>query len=196
MIALVLGSAACVWADVTAALKLTSPGLVVAVNDMIVRWPLPLDCAATLHPDKLPRWLAARQDAGLPAPRQVWCHRQAKTVTNVTADWRGASGLLALKIALYEHKCDGAILAGVPLDRSPHVGGGEPWKDAHAFYPGWTDQLSKIVKRARSMSGWTQLRLGAPTPEWLAEMKAAGPSDPALIALIERQEHSNVARTA
>jgi hypothetical protein len=76
---------------------------------------------------------------------------------------------------LYERNCEGAILAGVPLDRSPSVVGGAVWMDAHAFYPGWTDHLPQIAKRARSMSGWTQLRLGAPTAEWLAEMKAAPP---------------------
>jgi len=183
-VALVLGSAACVWDDVRAALALAAPDLVIAVNDMIPRWPAALDCAAVLHPAKLPGWLAARQNAGLPPPGQVWCHKHAPGVTHATQDWRGSSGLLALKVALYERKCDGAILAGVPLDVSPHVDSVEPWKDAHTFYPGWTTYLQRIKTRARSMSGWTQLRLGAPTAEWLAEMKAALPR-PELLEMLQ-----------
>src|SRR3954469_12773150 len=175
MIALVLGSAACVWDDVAAALDLAKPDLVIAVNDMIHAWPLSLDCAATLHPQNLPRWLEARAAKGFPPPAQVWSHKPAPHVTHTTADWQGSSGLLALKVALYERKCVGAILAGVPLDRSPHITDELPWKDAHAFYPGWADHTSQIVRGARSMSGWTQLRLGSPTVEWLADMKAAPP---------------------
>lgn len=185
-IALVLGSAACVWADALAAVKLTRPDLVIAVNDMIPLWPGPLDCAAALHREKLPGWLIAREDAGRSAPREVWSYRAAPpTVTHTTADWRGSSGLFALKVALIERRCDGAILAGVPMDRSPHVTGGEAWKDAHAFYPGWVDQQKHFGTRARSLSGWTRSRLGAPTEQWLADMKAA-PPDAELIALIER----------
>lgn len=187
-IALVVGGAACVWADALAAVKLTRPGLVIAVNDMIPRWPGPLDCAGALHLDRLPAWLTARQDRGHPAPGEVWSYRASPAVvTNTTSDWRGSSGLFALKVALFERRCDGAILAGVPMDRTPHVTGGAPWKDAHAFFPGWADHLKHIAARARSMSGWTMARLGAPTDEWLASMKAA-PPDIELIALIERHK--------
>jgi hypothetical protein len=172
-LALILGGAACVWDDAKAALELVRPDLFVAVNDMIAKWPGNLDAVASLHPHNLPRWLAARRDAGFDPPGEVWSHIRAPAVTKTTSDWRGSSGLFAVKIALIEHACSGAILAGVPMDRSENFARpGKPWPDAHAFYPGWSARKRDIEKRARSMSGWTRLLLGAPTPEWLEAMKA------------------------
>ncbi len=188
MLALVLGGAACVWDDALAALRLARFDLVLAVNDMIPRWPGPLDCAVTLHPDNLPGWLAARRIKGRRDPGEVWAHRLAPSVTRTTSDWRGSSGLLAVKVALVEHAADGVVLAGVPIDRSEHFARpGKPWGDAHAFYGGWCDHKAQIERRTRSLSGWTGKTFGPPKPEWLVEIKA-GPPDGGLIELIERRE--------
>lgn len=187
-LALILGGAGCVWADAVGALKLARPDLVLAANDMIALWPGPLDCVGSLHPDNLPGWLAARRAAGLPQPGEVWSYRAAAGVTRITQDWRGSSGLFILKVALFERRCAGAILAGVPMDRTEHfVRRGKPWGDAHAFYPGWNDHKRDVEKRMRSMSGWTRHIFGAPTAEWLVQMKAA-PPERDLISFIERRE--------
>lgn len=184
-VALVLGGAACVWADALAAVKMFAPDVVIAVNDMIPRWPGPLDCAVTLHPNNLPGWLDDRFARGYPIPGQVWSYRAAPRVDRTTGDWKGSSGLLAVKVALLERRTTGAVVAGVPLDTAPHVTGGKPWGDAYAFFPGWADHMRDIKDRARSMSGWTRTRLGEPDAEWLAAMDAA-PPDPALVALVEQ----------
>lgn len=58
MLALVLGSGACVWHDVAAfqALEVT-PDAVLACNDMIAAWPGPVTVACSLHADKIQGWL-------------------------------------------------------------------------------------------------------------------------------------------
>lgn len=197
-LALILGGASCVWDDACAVLRLAAPDIIIATNEMIARWPGPLAHAATLHPLNLPGWQAGRRIKGNAPPGLVWACKAAPGVDRVTSDWRGSSGLFAAKVALIDLRMAGAILAGVPLDRSPHFARGEgPWRDAHAFYPGWIDHKREIAGRLRSMGGWTQQLVGAPTPEWLASVGAAPPDDAAeLIAKLERERDLNSAQSA
>lgn len=188
-VALVLGGAACVWADALAAAKLFKPDIVIALNDMIPRWPAHIDCAATLHPDNLPGWLDERRTRGLSGPGEVWSYRMAPRVQKITPDWRGSSGLLGVKVALIALHTTGAVVAGVPLDRTDHFVRGKPWGDAYAFFPGWLAHERDIKHRARSMSGWTRKFVGEPDADWLVKMDAARP-DPALVELIERSMNS------
>ena len=189
-VALILGGAACVWADALAALRLFKPDIVIATNDMIPRWPAHIDCAVTLHPNNLPGWLDDRAARGLGAPGEVWSYRLAPRVQRITTDWKGSSGLLGIKVALVERRTTGAVVAGVPLDRSPHVtGDGKPWGDAYAFMPGWADHKRDIKERARSMSGWTRTYIGEPDADWLARMDAA-PPDVDFSALVARSMNS------
>ena len=192
-VALVLGGAACVWADALAALRLFKPDIVIATNDMIPRWPAHVDCAVTLHPDNLPGWLDGRAARGLPAPGEVWSYRAAPRVQRTTKDWRGSSGLLGIKVALIECRTTGAVVAGVPLDKTEHFVRGKPWGDAYAFFPGWADHKRDIKDRARSMSGWTRAQLGEPDADWLDRMDAM-PPDPALIEMVERSMNSAQSR--
>lgn len=178
-LALVLGGAECVWQDVRELLALATPDVVIATNDMIVHWPLDLPHAVTLHPQRLPGWLEQRRANALPAPGTVWSYRTAPHVDRVSDDWQGSSTLLALKFALFELRIDGAVLAGAPLDRSPHFVRAGPWTDARTFYGGWTAHKRQLMGRARSMSGWTKTLLGDVTAEWLAGLGAA-PSDASL----------------
>jgi hypothetical protein len=181
-LALVVGSAQCVWQDTAALLAMATPDIVIAVNDMIHLWPGPIEHAASLHPDKLNGWLAARAAKGLTMPRMVWSHRRCAPVTNVASEWRGSSGLLGIKVAIYEQGFAGAVAVGMPMNHDPHVNEQNPWPSGHAFRDGWTLQRAKLKPRVRSMSGWTRELLGAPTPEWLAQIGAA-PPDSVLIAL-------------
>lgn len=179
-IALILGGASCVWDDAKAALALADPDAVIAINDMIPAWPGKIDYAVTLHPNKLPMWLAKRRERGMETDFPCWAHRRdrANGVTHYCSDWQGSSGLFAIKVAIQQIGISGAILAGVPMTPTPHFVRGEskPWKSANAFIAGWKRHMDEIKSVARSMSGWTRQQLGAPTPEWLAKNKAKPPS--------------------
>jgi hypothetical protein len=183
-LALVVGGARCVWDDAVEVYRRATPDLVIVANDMIPRWPFPLDHAVTLHPQKLPGWLNARLAIGRDRPRVVWSHCREANVDRVTADWQGSSALLALKIALVELKADAAVLAGVPLDRSPHfIRSTGEWTDAHTFVAGWRARQKEVEPRTRSMSGWPRTMFGEPTPDWLASI-GARPADPSKVAAI------------
>jgi len=44
----------------------------------------------------------------------------------------------------------------------------KPWLQRDSFMRGFMDCLPHFKDKVRSMSGWTQEQLGAPTGEWLA----------------------------
>jgi hypothetical protein len=185
-LALVLGGASCVWDDALAALRLATPDVVLAINDMIPLWPGVIDHAVSLHPDQLPGWIAAREaNSTLPAGfKSVWSHRNGLVVTKTTPDWAGSSGLFAVKVALFELNIDGVIVAGVPMTRSDHFVRRAEWLSCGAFINGWSVRIAQIKPRTRSMSGWTREQLGAPTPPWLASINAR-PPDKNLIAIVK-----------
>jgi len=81
----------------------------------------------------------------------------------------GSSGLFALKVALTDLGFDCALLCGIPMAPvTGHFFDAAPWTGAGAHQLGWKQALPAIRDRARSMSGWTQHLLGAPTTDWLA----------------------------
>lgn len=171
--ALVLGGASRVWEDASASLDLFTPDLTIAVNDMIGAWPSHLDIAATLHPEKLHLWLRERRRKGFNEP-ETWAHKQTgpngkveARIDRATDDWKGSSGLFAVKIAL-EQSCDLIVLAGVPMDAdAAHFFDPKSWNDANAFHKGWLAHKAKIAPYVRSMSGWTAELLGRPDASWL-----------------------------
>ena len=115
----------------------------------------------TLHPENLPIWSRTRD------PAKTWSYKGA--VDEILPRWIGwgGSGLYAVKVALHLH-CSHIVLAGVPMDDRPHVGGVEPWADYLDHRKGWLKHRDKFDHRLRSMSGWTHETFGAPTPEWLS----------------------------
>lgn len=177
--ALVLGGAACVWADVAAALELGEFDGVVACNDVAVEWPGPLAALVTLHAEKADLWLARRARRGLSAPARVIGHLEAEGRSQASAaaeliEFRfpgqqrtGSSGLFALKVALLDLGFDKALLCGVPMTPAPHFFDASDWRGANVHRHGWTEALPAIAGRARSMSGWTADLLGRPDPAWL-----------------------------
>lgn len=176
--AIVLGGGGTVWADVEQALSLGRYAEVWACNDVAAVWPGRLDGAVSLHPDKLPGWLAQRAKAGLPAPRKVFGQltttlvRIPKGVELIEDKFPGqtrcgSSGLFALKAAL-DH-CDRAVLCGVPMEpRGAHFFHPAEWWAAHHYRTAWEEALPEIKDRARSLSGWTRELLGAPTASFVA----------------------------
>jgi len=186
--ALVLGGAACLWDDIHAFWGLhgfdPAPGNlvapekpwqgVVACNDAGAEWPGALDAWVTLHPRFWDRkgWKAKRAANGFPPARAYYAHEAARppvpddvTVTDYLfpgQDKSGSSGLFAAKVALIDLGFDRAVLCGIPLTRTPHFFGGEPWRSAENYRRQWLTVPEEYRARMRSMSGWTAVLLGRP----------------------------------
>lgn len=183
-VALVLGGAATVWADVEAALELGEFDAVVTCNDITTSWPGPIDAAVSLHAEQWGLWIERRDRLGHPRPKQIIGHTTARDsilrmppcVTDFT-EYRfpgqvetGSSGLFALKVALIDLGIDRAVLCGMPMtDPAGHFFDPRPWGGAMAHRRGWQESMHHIRDRARSMGGWTQELLGAPTPDWITK---------------------------
>lgn len=139
---------------------------VFAVNDAAAEYAGPLHSFVTLHPEKLPLWMAKRRAAGLPEPGEVIAHIEALHVTRV-ADYRwpgmnasGSSGLFAVKIAL--ERFDRVILCGVPmLANRAHYFNSSAWDEVEAFRDAW-NIARPFLNNVRSCSGWTAELLGTP----------------------------------
>lgn len=180
---LVLGGASTLWRDVSGAMDLGRFDAVVACNDAGAVWPGYLDAIVSLHAEKLGFWLERREQAGFDPPDRVVGHDTAKRsvlrITDRVTDFveyrfdgqrdSGSSGLFALKYALEDLGCDRAVLCGVPMIATgAHFFDLTPWGGAVAHRRGWSQALTVIGDRARSMSGWSADLLGVPTKEWLA----------------------------
>lgn len=183
MRALVLGSAACLFADIEAALALFAPDIVVACNDAGVAWPGRLDHWATLHPDKLPVWIARRAALGRPAAAALWSYGAGAAppgmAVNRVAEKDGSSALLCVRVA----RLSGAtriVCCGTPLTPGPHIEGvsaaewagwrkrGRPLQPRFADYQAaWVADRERLLRDTRSMSGWTSELLGRPDRTWL-----------------------------
>lgn len=176
MIALVVGGADCVLADLDLARDLLGGARATAfvTNDMLADYPEAC-VGVTLHPDKLTGWLDRRRAAGFPAPSAIWAHRRSDPmVTNVTNDWAGSVSLFAVKIAL-DLGFDRVVVCGAPLTPTRHYARGKPWTPALGYRPAWKARLAQIGPFTRSCSGWTRDLLGAPSVAWLT----GGPEHPA-----------------
>jgi len=137
------------------------------VNDQIALWDATEAEGVTLHPPKLPGWLNTRTAAGLPPLRAVWSIHAAPGVDCVTSEWRGSSGLFAVKVAM-ECGFRRIVLCGVPMEPGAgHVVRHRSWPEARTFHRGWQSHRALIAPVARSCSGWTQRLLGDVTAEWL-----------------------------
>lgn len=146
---------------------------VVACNEAGIEWPGELDAWVSLHRDKFNPWRARRRRRGFPPARLIVGSpgpREGK-VDLVTEDRlpgmhrNGSSGLFAVKVALVDLGFDRAILCGIPLTRSPHFFGGQPWAAALGYRRTWAAIPPEFRARMRSMSGWTRVLLGGPA-DW------------------------------
>lgn len=172
-VAAVLGGASGGYEELATLRDMADVVAVYAVNDAAADYEGELAAFVTLHPEKLPGWLAARRDAGRPEPREVIAHEQKAHVTRVV-DYRwpgmtssGSSGLFAAKIAM-ETQPYPVVLCGVPMDANrAHYFNFATWNDVNGFFRGWEAAHQFIKDRVRSMSGWTAEFLGRPTPEFL-----------------------------
>lgn len=148
----------------------------IAVNHAARDFPGDVDHWATFHADLMPKWIEARRTAGRSPAGALWTgnHRAQPAGLRMqrTANWGGSSGLLAVSMAL-TIGCDPIVLCGIPLDHEQgHFDNPKKWRDAVNYRKGWVDHKIEMAN-TRSMSGWTRGLLGAPSPEWLAEMGVA-----------------------
>ena len=165
--ALVLGGAKSVWQDAERALEMAEFDAVIATNDAGARWSGRLDHWCTLHREKLPRWEKERRLRGYPGGYVRWGHAADKRVDRVTTDWRGSSGLFAVKVAI-ELGYSRIVLAGVPMAADgAHFFSDEAWTAARGYLSAWNVRAKEMAGRVRSMSGWTARLLGEVDERWL-----------------------------
>lgn len=170
MIALCLGGAMSVWADLQRAQQLVgaAPALLVASNFAGLQHPGRVDAWVTLHPERLADWMADRALAGRPPARRLFAHETYPgcKVEARPERWAGSSGLFAAQVALEALGATHAILCGVPMDAAQrHIHWGR-WK----LVPRYRDGVLKAQAdgaNIRSMSGWTAEVLEAPDAAWL-----------------------------
>lgn len=176
MIALCLGSAASVWADLAEAEALLGdrPRVVVACNDAAAQYGGRLLALATHHPDHVPRWLAGRRERGLAPPEFVFIPNEHPAAPGADVEpvaWDGSSGLYTAQVALSRLGARGAILCGVPLGiDAGHIANPGPWSLAGTYRSGVREALLVEGGRLRSMCGWTRDVLGAPTSDWITAL--------------------------
>ena len=183
--ALVIGGARCVWEDVKKLEAEFGPwrGLVIAVNDIGCHWPGPIDHWCTLHPEKMKKWQAERSTKGYPGGYTTWTSRKYAGIDKVIKTWGGmSSGGLAVTVAIDGLTVERVVLAGVPMEKTPHFAQStvhqktKNWNSAQTHWRSWNKPQaeSKMKGKVRSMSGLTLQKFGAPDAEWLGiERKAA-----------------------
>ncbi len=172
--AIVIGGAACVWDDLDAARKLFEPDIVVAINVIGIEIE-GIDHWVSLHPAKLPRWLAARRQKGYADP-VMWSHVEQRKWKDpierrVLDKMRGTSSLFGVWVAQKEG-CDRVVGCGMPMTMEPEFYDG---MEGHKWPPGqveiyrkaWQDEAVELRKFFRSMGGWTAELLGKPDAAWL-----------------------------
>ncbi len=170
---LILGSAASLWSDLA---DLDDwPGSVMAVNRAGIYLGL-IDHWVSLHPEQLGVFLAERERAGRAINCTTWCQRgHPGTRVDVVPQaicCSGSSGLYAVRIALGILQARCIVLAGMPMDDSPHfydTAGRRSGPSFVPYRPEWRRAArDEFAGRVRSVSGWTADLLGRPDPAWLS----------------------------
>jgi hypothetical protein len=73
-------------------------------------------------------------------------------------------------VALEGLSINKVVLAGIPMTNAAgHYDETGDWNEAHKYQREWKEKVKVLEGRVKSMSGWTQELLGAPTLEWLLE---------------------------
>lgn len=190
--ALVLGGADCVWDDVRRSEELLGDNwwdIVVAANDIGCHWPRHLDGWATLHPEKMLRWRAAREANGHPGGF-VSIARTGRRMKGTDVELRykyngGSSGLFAVVAAELHFGATRRVICGIPMEKTPHFtesaehGDGRNWSPANSHWKEWLNNAGRLAGSVKSMSvvrdhgtgtlrpSRTRALLGPPSIDWL-----------------------------
>lgn len=160
-VAFVLGGAACVWDDISAALDQYEPDTFVAVNEIGSKWVGSLDYWVTLHSEKFHTWSARRSTHEYTSVFPFTAHGNGFDC-DVYYDHNrfghcGSSGHFGALVALDLANADKVVLCGIPLTvEGGHIDGRAEWEDAEEFKYVWRESLPYFKGRVVSMSGWTQ----------------------------------------
>lgn len=168
--ALVLGSAACLWADLARLpTGFVAGSQVIAANWAGVGFLGRVDSWVSLHPDLLAGWIARRRALGgqggylTAAPIRP---ARAPVALVFPERWGGSSGLYAVQFALERLGAARVVLAGVPVDGQPYLNGAEPGFAAgerlERYRDAWRRQVPALAGRVASLSGWSRELLGGP----------------------------------
>ena len=178
---LIFGRAQGVWEEVEAAQKNFGPfDTIIGVGKAGIDWPHPLEHWVSFHTDLFPHWIDLRERNGYPEAGKFWsCDYRGRsprykppvplTLVKVSG---GSSGFVAIYVALqgFDLPADKVVLAGIPMtNMAGHYDEDGDWAEAHKYQREWKEQFKFLEGRVKSMSGWTQELLGAPTHEWLQE---------------------------
>lgn len=172
--ALCVGSAECVYEDIKAAEQLFKPDVYVVVNEVGMSFPR-VDHWASFHAELFEMWLTRRRRLGLREPGCIWSYHSRTSKPGMLIKpvrgkyWAGSSGLIGLQVCIQEVGATKTVLAGMPMDVRTHFNRTKPWNEAPKYHKAWRTRLPILRDKVRSMSGWTQELLGAPTEEWLNE---------------------------
>jgi len=179
-ILIILGSAPCVGSDIaSAALLLPTPcpsvipaeagiqafDFMLIGLDAVDKYTGRAKYFATYHPAEINASIERRAKAGGNIDFIIVSHQQANGLVKIIIPLHGvpsgSSALLGVHAGIQEGYKK-IIVCGCPLTGKNDKGNGY-----EIFRAGWTAKLSEIKDKTRSMSGWTQELLGAPTEEWL-----------------------------
>ena len=170
MFALILGGANTIWDDYAAAKKCIEPDIIIAINDIGVHFEH-IDHWVTMHPEKMPNWLAARRKNYEFVPRLWTAGHKLPTprgfIFNHVWSKGGSSGMLAVRVARHI-RCKKILLAGVPMEsRYAHFFDSNGWTECDYYKRAWEREWrTGMMKDVRSVSGWTKTLLGAPDADW------------------------------
>lgn len=171
---LILGSANCLWKDIEAARSMAEFDGVVAAKGAGIHYPGHLDAWVSLHPERFVKDIATRAALGYPAANRTYGYKAGDGYSHWTMykfegqKRSGSSGLFACKVAV-DLGFERLVLCGIPLEKEQGRIDDmkDRWNGASSFRQGFIEAMPHLKDTARSMSGWTKLQLGAPTPDWL-----------------------------
>lgn len=175
VVALILGGAKSVWDDLERAKALTAglETIIVAANFAGMFYDGDIDAWATLHPEALAGWRAARADRGGNADYRAFVHANRRNTGGAEVwpmEWSGSSGLYAAQVAVQAMGAAGVILCGVPMEiEAGHFHEAGNWPLVEKYKPAFLAAKEAGIP-LRSMSGWTLEQFGEPDADWLASL--------------------------
>jgi hypothetical protein len=174
-VAIVIGSAPCLYEDLGALGDVVRGATVFAVNDMTALAPMQIHHGVSHHPEKLVHWAALRAHlTGHPKGEGHVTTHASKAHAEIDRVWPafhapGSSSLFAVRVALALGHRE-VILAGVPLDGSGYLRGPRQAGayDYSRYRKDWVRVQDELRGRVTAASGYLRELLGAP-PAALAE---------------------------
>ena len=173
-LALILGSAACVWDDLAVAKELIGDRahVVIIANYTGIKYAGDIDAWVTLHPDLMNNWQDQREALGFNTDYRSFTHENRRNVRAeiVRERYQGSSGLYAAHVGFRAFGASGVILCGVPMDADAgHIIRAGQWGPVAKYRPAF-EQAKADGLNIRSMSGWSGALFGAPDADWIASM--------------------------